>query len=640
MSRSIYFFLIFAAVLIACSGKSEPVSDELLSSSPLSWEKAAADLSLSEPNNITELSDDTGTVNASYRTIVPTSYGQFILNDDGIFLSDGKTLTPKTSGIKMIHLKVLTDNGEWTYQDKCPILTDLEVCPTNDNILITADKSGVYVTQDRGSQWQFIRSPSVVTGLKSVAVLQESNTLRLFVSHAYKGIFTKLLSEKKWTNISDGLIQYGTQYEEIGDIRTIVTDTTTDIYCSTNFTPAVFKLNGDKWDRITSQAEFDVIEDLHIQSDGTYTPSKFIKPSCQPQYPQAANKQGIYLESDILRDENKLSEYIALMKNIGLNAIVFDVKDDDGNLRFNPNNDTLKSMTSVEEPIDLDGLIKTARDNNLYLIGRLVLFKDKHLYEYDNQHYAVKDKLKMHDASADTTGWQGWYMAKNRRRKSDSDPEFVKRYYKEYWCDPYSTDVWEYNCAIAKEIVSRGIDEIQFDYIRFPTDGDNLRDAVFTFYDDKHDSREGAILSFLHYIRQNVAAPLSIDVYGANGWFRTGGSTGQDIMTLARYVDVICPMYYPSHFDDDFQSQPPEEDRPYRIYYYGSLRAKHIADYQAIIRPYIQAFKLYTEYDKKYFGQRYITGQIKGVEDSLNEGWTFWDMLDDYKYVRFLAEKK
>ena len=719
--RYIYTFItILTTLLTGCKRDSSFVhySTPILSDSP-AVTIVTESHSSEDPANQIIISSDSGvyiyntitktltkTSDISVSRIVPVSDGLMLLTDKGIVHTpDGRTFSDRSNGIHNIELKVKTDTG-WTYMPICTNLTDLEVCPTCDDILITADKTGVYITQDRGNQWQFIGSPSVVTGLKSAAVLQESGTLRLFVSHAYKGIFTRLLTDKHWTNISSGLIQFGKQYDEIGDIRTIVHDGTTDIYASTNFTPAIHRLNGDHWDMIwqpTDAAEFDIIEDMqtdnriitfssthgrmeiNISGESSAISNKNSSPDekvaqlchelhtsgltnirsvtfceaddphhrrtynglnlCNPgepsRYPQACNKKGIYLESDILRDEDKLSEYITLMKNIGLNAIVFDVKDDDGNLRFKPNSETLKSMSSAEEPIHLDRLIQTARDNNLYLIGRLVLFKDKHLYEYDDQRYAVKDRLKMKDASADTTGWHGYYMTKNRRKQpGDDQPEEIKRYYKEYWCDPYSTDVWEYNCAIAAEIVSRGIDEIQFDYIRFPTDGDNLRNAVFTYRDDKHDSREGAILSFLHYIRQNINAPLSIDVYGANGWYRTGGSTGQDVMTLSRYVDVICPMYYPSHFDDDFQSQPPEEDRPYRIYYYGSLRAKHIADYRAIIRPYIQAFKLYTDYDKKYFGQHYITTQIKGVENSINEGWTFWDMLDEYKYVKFLAEKK
>ena len=137
--------------------------------------------------------------------------------------------------------------------------------------------------------------------------------------------------------------------------------------------------------------------------------------------------------------------------------------------------------------------------------------------------------------------------------------------------DPFSEEVWKYNVEIGKELIKLGFDEIQFDYIRFPTDGENLADAFYRWQDEGMD-KESALMSFLSYARQEIKAPISIDVYGANGWHRSGSRTGQEVEVLSDYVDVICPMYYPNHFSQNFMAYPPEIQRPYRIYYFGSYR--------------------------------------------------------------------
>ena len=64
--------------------------------------------------------------------------------------------------------------------------------------------------------------------------------------------------------------------------------------------------------------------------------------------------------------------------------------------------------------------------------------------------------------------------------------------------------------------------------------------------------KESALISFLSYARDNIQAPIGIDIYGANGWYRSGTRTGQDAEMLAEYVDVIGPMFYPSHFEQTF----------------------------------------------------------------------------------------
>ena len=138
----------------------------------------------------------------------------------------------------------------------------------------------------------------------------------------------------------------------------------------------------------------------------------------------------------------------------------------------------------------------------------------------------------------------------------------------------------------------------------------------------------------MRYARQEIKAPVSIDIYGANGWYRTGARTGQHINLLAKYVDVICPMFYPSHFENGFLAQEPAVERPYRIYYYGTFRNTILAKNQALVRPWAQAFYLNVAYDRTYYNENYVQQQIFGVRDSCNRGYTYWNNSGRYTDLR------
>jgi hypothetical protein len=187
---------------------------------------------------------------------------------------------------------------------------------------------------------------------------------------------------------------------------------------------------------------------------------------------------------------------------------------------------------------------------------------------------------------------------------------------------------------VAGELRDRGFDDIQFDYIRFPTDGDNLEDAAYRWREQGMDM-ESAMLSFLRHIRARLDVPISIDIYGANGWYRTGARTGQEVEMLASYVDVICPMYYPSHFEQDFLAQAPAEQRPYRIYYLGAQRTSRIARGRVIVRPYIQAFFLNVAYDRAYYDPSYVRRETEGVRAAGNGGLTYWNNSGRYDDIPF-----
>ena len=146
--------------------------------------------------------------------------------------------------------------------------------------------------------------------------------------------------------------------------------------------------------------------------------------------------------------------------------------------------------------------------------------------------------------------------------------------------------------------------------------------------------KESALISFLSYARENIQAPIGIDIYGANGWYRSGTRTGQDVELLSEYVDVICPMFYPSHFEQPFLAHAPAAERPYRIYFYGTYRNSVIARNKSVIRPWAQAFYLGVSYDKRYYDSDYVQRQIFGVRDAANHGYMYWNNIGRYDDIR------
>ncbi|MCX7656521.1 MAG: putative glycoside hydrolase [Treponemataceae bacterium] len=334
---------------------------------------------------------------------------------------------------------------------------------------------------------------------------------------------------------------------------------------------------------------------------------------------QARAKEGIYLPVNHALSPQSLAHYLSLMNERTINLVVIDMKDDYGRLRFSPRNPRIAAKGRVFNPINLDSFLATMKKQSIYTVARIVVFKDPELAKKEGGRYAVWDKTT-------NSPWRGYYETKAPVKDAQGleKIETNRVFYDESWVDPYSEVVWQYIGDIAKELQDRGFDEIQFDYIRFPTDGINLHNATYRWKEAGMDM-ESAILSFLRYMRSILSVPISIDIYGANGWYRTGARTGQELEVLSRYADIVCPMYYPSHFEQTFMAQEPAELRPYRIYYQGTLRSQRISRNRALIRPYGQAFFLNVSYDRKYYGPTYVLYQLLATRDAGKAGIIYWN---------------
>ncbi len=562
-----------------------------------------------------------------------------------------------------------------------PFDENILVTATKDAVYLTRD--GGETWKSIGSMSRY------TAGIKAVACSHIDGELVIFMSHSIYGMSYYRADLKKpiWVDVSAGfsLMKSLSQPDELSDIVPVVVQDTdgklhADIYFANSFLPNIFRFDWQKKRAVTvyhGSEEADTIDGL-CQSNGRlvfstlgkissinldtgeaeelpadkYTTweralsamsspvnAAYIPPEytgletpvqlaelwlLKPDEPlslwgEKANRQkSLYISSYQVRNMAGIEKYRKIIANNKLNSLVVDMKDDYGLLRFEPNSPLLKEKGSVTQyKIDVDTFVSEFKKDGTYLIGRIVVFKDKNLSQYGGGKYAVWDK----------TNKRPWIGTRGTEEIKNEDGEVTGTrtlYYDENWVDPYCEEVWEYNIEIAKELIERGFDEIQFDYIRFPTDGKNIGNASYRWRDEGMD-KESALVSFLSYARKNINGPIGIDIYGANGWYRSGTRTGQDVELMSNYVDVICPMFYPSHFEQNFLEYPPVAERPYRIYFYGSYRNTVIGRNRIIVRPWVQAFYLNVRYDRAFYNKDYVQREIYGVRDGLNRGYMYWN---------------
>lgn len=532
------------------------------------------------------------------------------------------------------------------------------------------------------------------SGIKAVAVATINGETVVFMAHPIFGLsyIHPDYSNPQWTDITAGFesMQSLTSPDEISDILPVIRTSSLgeqfiEVYISQSYIPRIYKLNWEDkrgeliykgaepveaidglttMDNVLVYTKLEGIGAIDLNSyTNPGTPVRFndwnkafaavpgmINTAWIPVsrsgfskgillnelwllYPGTLNspyaeiadgKKAIYASAYQCRNQAGIDKFKKAITSRNMNAVVIDMKDDYGLLRYDSKDPEILEKGAVSSyAVDLDSFIEQYKKEGIYLIARIVTFKDKTLTKYKNGKYAVWD-------TSANKPWMGKKPAENVLDE-DGNPtgEKIINYYDENWCDPYSEEVWEYNVRIAKELISRGFDEIQFDYIRFPTDGTNLRNATYRWKSEGMD-KESALISFLSYARENIDAPIGIDIYGANGWYRSGTRTGQDAEMLAEYVDVIGPMFYPSHFEQSFLNYPPLAERTYRIYYYGTFRNTVICRNRALIRPWIQSFYMGVSYDKVYYDENYIKKEFFGVRDSVNHGYMCWNNSGEY----------
>ncbi len=294
---------------------------------------------------------------------------------------------------------------------------------------------------------------------------------------------------------------------------------------------------------------------------------------------------GIYFPSTCLYGRT-FERIVHYMEAARLNLAVLHVKDPTGRLAWRSDNPTAKNMGAPFPKAPLESAVRTLKQKGIWTAAKLDVFQDS-LLVTSHPEMGVKNS-KTGDLWADRKGL--------------------------HWANPYDRRVWDYAISLCLELVKIGIDEIQFDYIRFPSDGDlsTIEYPVVL----PNVSREECIGKFLAYAYSQLKPSgvlISIDVFGMTAWKSGDFGVGQVLEQIAPHVDVICPMLYPSHFPSNFLGCENPAQYPYKILKLSLEEMSKRTDKE--IRPWIQGF---------WYTPEEIIAQLRGTTENNIHSWAVW----------------
>ena len=322
--------------------------------------------------------------------------------------------------------------------------------------------------------------------------------------------------------------------------------------------------------------------------------------SAQRVKPPRQKVKAIYLTAYSAGNPKKIDEIIHLIESTELNAVVIDIKDYSGLVLYGSKLLLVQQLHLSDNRLhDVTALINKLHQHHIYVIARQTVFQDPSLARAKPE-WAIRDKRGglWHDKKGLT------------------------------WVDATRPEVWKYNMAIAKEVAGLGFDEINFDYIRFPSDG-NMSEVVYTNGDLA--KKYLTMRSFYQFVSKELAdQPVwtSFDMFGF-----VMEKKGEDDMNIGQRLtdavddaDYVCPMMYPSHYPPGHLGLKNPADFPGQVLEHGlSLGTPVFVGKRAELRPWIQAFNLGAVYD----GTK-IRTEIDEVEKYTPAGWMMWNASNRY----------
>jgi len=296
-----------------------------------------------------------------------------------------------------------------------------------------------------------------------------------------------------------------------------------------------------------------------------------IPPAPRPEQP-FHQRRGVYLTSYALSRPGFLEGVLEKLFAFGLDTIVVNVKNMHGEVCYESTVSLAHTIGAVKPLLFLPEIIERAHALGIYVIARQVVFYDPFLA----QHLG-----------------------------SPAAP----------WVLPTDERAVAYNLAISEELATFGFDELQLDYVRFPDDG--------TIGED-HSARCLAVEEFLARVRKAISIPLSVDVFGRVLWpwnTRRIDPIGQQLEGVAKHVDLVSPMVYPSHYVEQSLKDDP----------YGTVKRALEQGMRRVdvpLRPYLQAFDL--DIPQGMTLPEYIVAQIQAAQEAGADGFLFWNPRADY----------
>jgi len=334
---------------------------------------------------------------------------------------------------------------------------------------------------------------------------------------------------------------------------------------------------------------------------------------------EAVKVRGIYISGPMAGSTELFRNILDSAAGTEINTVVIDFKDDQGRIAC-PVDSPVASEIGACRPYvqDMKGLIASLKERGLYVIARVVAFRDPWLAE-------KKPEWSLHLADGS--------LYRDRQGMA--------------WVDPYRKEVWDYLVEVGTEAKEAGFDEVQFDYIRFSTEG-TMRDVVFDEAVTGGRSKTDVITEFVKYAYENLASQglfVSADVFGTIiGSDIDAQAVGQVYTEMAKHLDYICPMIYPSHYGPGNFGLEHPDTMPYETVLEALKKSQMVMDQaaeadghvssQAIVRPWLQDFTASYLGEGNYipYGYNEVQRQIQAVKDAGYDEWMLWSAANRYHF--------
>ncbi len=328
--------------------------------------------------------------------------------------------------------------------------------------------------------------------------------------------------------------------------------------------------------------------------------------------------KAIYMTSWVAGTRARRAELVKLIDETELNAVIIDIKDYTGRIAFAVDDEEIMKSGAVEERVrDIKEFIGTLHGKGIYVIGRISVFQDNFLTK-------KRPDLAVH-------------------RKSDGAVWVDRKGIA--WLEAASTEVWDYTIRLSRASYAVGFDELNFDYIRFPSDG-NMSDIQYKLFDPKIETRADVMRRFFAYLDSNLndlEIPISADLFGLTTTSLDDLGIGQMLLEAAPYFDYIAPMVYPSHFASGFLNFKNPATEPYAVVKHSMSEASRrltlaLATSTATstpqkLRPWLQDFNLGATYTAEM-----VRAQIQATYDAGLTSWMLWNPSNRYMRGALLPE--
>lgn len=397
-------------------------------------------------------------------------------------------------------------------------------------------------------------------------------------------------------------------------------------------------------DKHISSADTDLVQEEVTNTAAVVGASVQVKdgvvhlPTPEPMY-------AIYMSQCVVGTPSFREDLVELIESTSLNAVVIDIKDFSGTIGFQTEDPRFAEATLVScGARDMQAFIKELNDKGIYVIGRITVFQDPH-YTSLFPAQAVQSISRPGEPWEDHKGLA-----------------FV---------DVSSQEFWEYIVRLSEEAYAIGFDELNYDYVRYPSDGP-MKDADYV-----NDNKAEALETFFKYLYEQVSplgVTMSADLFGYTTVLADDLGIGQQLERALPYFDYIAPMVYPSHYNKGFAGLSNPNDDPYKVIHTSMVEAvRRAEDTQTVVRsfdgspiledeitpahtnelgefvatstkkvptgyytkdihdklklrPWLQDF----DYGKDYTPED-IEAQIQGTYDAGLTSWYFWDPANRYE---------